>query len=286
LWTHLHQPVLMTIISDLVFLRGGASRTELKGACLCTKIRNYTHRVLRVARYFSSFYTWFSGDLRKNQCLYCFVRLAFSMPYKRRKPHGLRNAVVALVIVLVAVISLIEVANLINQGKPAASANNGSTAPDGAKILLMTSMGNITIQLYTDMPITSGNFKNLTEHGIYDGTLFNRVAEGFVIQGGDATPNGITVPTIQDEQPNKHSNVQGSVAMAKTSQADSATSQFFINLVDNSAALDSNYSVFGQVTAGWDTVVKISQVAITPGLSQTDGTPIQDIIIYQALVVG
>lgn len=207
------------------------------------------------------------------------------MPYKRRKPHSVRNAVVAIVIVLVAVISLIEVANLINQGTPATSANSKSTTPDGAKILLMTSMGNITIQLYNDMPITSGNFENLTAHGIYDGTLFSRVAQGF-IQGGDATPRGITVPTIPDELPNKHSNVQGSVAMAKTNQSNSATSQFFINLVDNSATLDSNYSVFGQVTAGWDTVVKISQVAITPGLSQTDGTPVQDITIYKALVVG
>jgi peptidylprolyl isomerase len=223
------------------------------------------------------------------------------MTYKRRKSHGLRNAFIAIAIVVIALISLSEIGNQLNQGKPATpegvksttpSSNvstpsiDNPTAPDGAKILLETSMGNITIQLYNDMPITSGNFLNLTEHGIYDGTLFSRVAKGFVIQGGDATPKGITVPPIPDELPNKHHNVQGSVAMAKTSQPNSATSQFFINLGNNSASLDSNYSVFGQVIAGWDTVVKISQVPITPVLSSTDGKPVQNITIYHAIVVG
>ena len=199
------------------------------------------------------------------------------MPYERKKPHGVRNALIAIVIVVIVLITLIEVASQINQD---------ASAPDGAKILLMTSMGNITIQLYNDMHITSGNFLNLTEHGIYDETLFSRVAKGFVIQGGDATPKGIIVPPIKDELPNKHSNVQGSVAMAKTSEPNSATSQFFINLADNSAALDSTYVVFGKVIAGWDTVVKISQVPITPVLSSTDGKPVQNITITKAIVVG
>jgi len=223
------------------------------------------------------------------------------MSYKRRKSHSLRNTLIAIVVVVMALVSLIEVGNLINQGKPATSesvkstppsssestpSTSNPTAPDGAKILLITNMGNITIQLYNDMPITSRNFLNLTEHGIYDGTLFSRVAPGFVIQGGDATPKGIVVPPIPDELPNKHSNVQGSVAMAKTSQPNSATSQFFINLANNSASLDSNYVVFGQVIAGWDTVIKISQVPITPVLSQNDGKPIQNITIVRAIVVG
>jgi len=199
------------------------------------------------------------------------------MPYERKKPHGVRNALIAIVIVVIVLITLIEVGSQINQD---------ASAPDGAKILLLTSMGNITIQLYNDMPITSGNFLNLTEHGIYDETLFSRVAKGFVIQGGDATPKGIIVPPIKDELPNKHSNVQGSVAMAKTSEPNSATSQFFINLADNSAALDSTYVVFGKVIAGWDTVVKISQVPITPVLSSTDGKPVQNITITKAIVVG
>ena len=147
-------------------------------------------------------------------------------------------------------------------------------------------MGNITIQLYSEMPITSGNFKNLTEHGVYDGTLFSRVSKGFVIQGGDATPKGLTVPPIRDELPNVHRNVRGSVAMAKTNSPNSATSQFFINLEDNSASLDSNYSVFGIVIAGMNVVDQIGQVPIIPQLSQTDGKPVQDITIVRATIVG
>jgi cyclophilin family peptidyl-prolyl cis-trans isomerase len=142
-------------------------------------------------------------------------------------------------------------------------------------------MGVIVIGLYDDMPITSGNFKNLTAHGIYDGTQFTRVSYGFVIQGGDTSGKGIVVPPIKDELPNKHSNIVGSVAMAKTSQPNSATSQFFINL-GNNTFLDSDYSVFGQVIQGMDVVNKIGSVPIVPVISETDGSPVTPIIIVKA----
>jgi cyclophilin family peptidyl-prolyl cis-trans isomerase len=155
---------------------------------------------------------------------------------------------------------------------------------DSNRVRLMTSMGNITIELYDDMPITTGNFKNLVKTKVYDGTIFHRVALGFVIQGGDATSKGITVPTIPDELPNKHSNVRGSVAMAKTSDPDSATSQFFINLNDaNALNLDSNYSVFGMVTEGMSVVDAINQVPVdTPG----DGKPLQDVTLTVAQMIN
>jgi peptidylprolyl isomerase len=148
-------------------------------------------------------------------------------------------------------------------------------------VTLNTTMGMIVIGLYDDMPITSGNFKNLTAHGIFDGTQFTRVAYGFVIQGGDTSSKGIVVPPIKDELPNKHSNIIGSVAMAKTSQPNSATSQFFINLANNTF-LDSDYSVFGQVIQGMDVVNKIGSVPIIPVNSETDGTPVTPIIILKA----
>jgi len=154
-----------------------------------------------------------------------------------------------------------------------------------SKVLLETSMGNIKIQLYGDMPITTSNFMNLVGTGVYDNTTFSRVAYGFVIQGGDATPKGITVPPIPDELPNKHSNVLGSVAMAKTNQPNSATSQFYINLNDsNAATLDSNYSVFGTVISGMDVVDRIGQVPInaTDPSNPTDGTPVQPVTIIAA----
>jgi peptidylprolyl isomerase len=172
------------------------------------------------------------------------------------------------------------VAYQMSGGKP--SGFNGGT------ILLVTSMGNVTIELFDDMPITAGNFKTLTQQGIYNGTIFHRVVTGFVIQGGDATSKGITVPPIQDELPNKHNNVRGSVAMAKTSQPNSATSQFFINLKNNAGTLDSNYSVFGQVIAGMDVADAIGNVEITPTdpSKPDDGKPVHDVTLLVAEIIG
>jgi len=169
--------------------------------------------------------------------------------------------------------------------KSTPNTNTPDSNADGSRVILETSMGNITIELYDDMPITSGNFRNLVEGSVYDGTVFHRVAYGFVIQGGDATSKGITVPTIQDELPNKYSNIRGSVAMAKTSAPNSATSQFFINLNNtNAAKLDSNYSVFGTVVAGMDVVDRIGEVPIIPTDPQTpnDGKPEQNVTLIKA----
>lgn len=159
------------------------------------------------------------------------------------------------------------------------SGNGSKTNRGSNKVLLVTSMGNITIELYDDMPITSGNFRNLTERRIFDGTIFHRVVHNFVVQGGDASVKGIDVPAIRDELPNKHSNVRGSVAMAKTSEPNSATSQFYINLVDN-VRLDSNYSVFGKVVTGMNIVDAIGNV-------QTDANdkPLQDVTLIRAELV-
>jgi len=157
-----------------------------------------------------------------------------------------------------------------------------------SKVLLDTSQGDITIQLFGNMPITSGNFLKLTETGVYDGTQFTRIVPSFVIQGGDATGKGITVPPIQDELPNKYSNLRGYVAMAKTSEANSATSQFFINLNDtNAASLDSNYSVFGVVTSGMNIADNISNlVPSTSNASGYDGAPSPAVTIITARLVS
>lgn len=157
------------------------------------------------------------------------------------------------------------------------------------RVILRTSMGNITIQLYDDMPITSGNFRNLTQNGIYDGTIFHRVAYNFVVQGGDASTKGISVPSIPDELPTKHSNLRGSVAMAKTNLPNSATSQFFINLNDTNAdALDERFSVFGKVIEGMDVVDTIGKVPITPTNPENpnDGKPVQDVTLIKAELIS
>lgn len=160
---------------------------------------------------------------------------------------------------------------------------NGTTDKGSSSsniVLLKTTMGDIKIELYNDMPITTANFKNLTEQGVYDGTIFHRVIDGFMIQGGDASVKEITVPTIPDELPNKHSNDRGWVAMAKTNEPNSATSQFYINLENNSEDLDSNYSVFGKVIDGMNVVDTIGKV-------QTDANdrPLQDVKIIKAELI-
>jgi cyclophilin family peptidyl-prolyl cis-trans isomerase len=145
--------------------------------------------------------------------------------------------------------------------------------------------GNITIQLFDDMPITTRNFRDIVKAHAYDGTLFHRIVPGFVIQGGDLTSKGINWPTIQDENIGLHSNLRGTVAMAKTSNPNSATSQFYINLNDSNAgppsSLDSNYSVFGQVISGMDNVDAISHVQINTSTSR----PILDVTLVSARFV-
>ena len=192
---------------------------------------------------------------------------------RRRRPRKRKSWVskkVVLLMLFLVVVAAIVIYNMMS--KSDSNVNNLTTN----KVLLQTSMGDIVIELYDDMPITSGNFKNLTEHGIFDGTIFHRVVHDFVIQGGDASAKGISVPTIPDELPNKHSNVRGSVAMAKTSLPNSATSQFYINLEDNTN-LDSNYSVFGRVVEGMNVVDSIGEEP-----TDANDKPLQDVTIIKA----
>jgi peptidylprolyl isomerase len=190
--------------------------------------------------------------------------------FRGKKSRVHRTRLLATAVVILLVVSLVTVYVL----KP-----GNQSAVDSNRVLLVTSMGNITIQLYDDMPITTGNFKNLTIEGVYDGTIFHRVVQDFVIQGGDASTKGIVVPQIPDELPNKHNNTRGSVAMAKTDQPNSATSQFFINVKDN-LDLDSNYSVFGTVISGMEVVDTISNVSV-----DSNDRPLEDVTILIAVLV-
>jgi len=168
-------------------------------------------------------------------------------------------------------------------GTLAQSTKTFSVVRTSTHVMLVTSMGNITIELFDDMPITSGNFKNLTQFGVYNGTIFHRVATSpAIIQGGgvNSAGNSVMAMAIQDELPNKHSNLRGTVAMAKTSSPNSATSQFYINVQDNTS-LDSNYTVFGNVTAGMDIVDLISKVPLVSGSEK----PQNNVVITQAIVL-
>jgi peptidylprolyl isomerase len=135
-------------------------------------------------------------------------------------------------------------------------------------VVLHTTMGDITIRLYDDMPVTAGNFEKLVRSGFYDGTIFHRVIANFMIQGGDPTGTGTGGPgyTITDEFVKGHSNVRGTISMANTGRPNSGGSQFFINLVDNTyldwddPRTPSAHPVFGEVVAGMDVVDKIGKV--------------------------
>ena len=152
-----------------------------------------------------------------------------------------------------------------------------SPSEPAGKVLLKTSMGDITIQLRDDRPITTGNFKNLVQQGFYDGLIFHRVKPDFMIQGGQ-NPN-VTVATIPDEVGSNNYNNRSTVAMAKTRQPNSATSQVYINVADNNW-LDTDYTVFGTVISGMDVADAIS---IVP----TNGEqPVTDVVIIKAEMIS
>ncbi len=128
------------------------------------------------------------------------------------------------------------------------------------KVILETSMGNVKIELFDDVPVTAGNFKKLVEKGFYNGVIFHRVIPKFMIQGGDPTGTGMGGPgyTIKDEFGKNNRNVRGTISMANAGP-NTGGSQFFINVVDNNY-LDSKHPVFGKVVEGMEVVDAISNV--------------------------
>jgi len=144
-----------------------------------------------------------------------------------------------------------------------------------------TSEGRIVVEVLPDKaPKTVANFVQYVKDGFYDGTIFHRVIKGFMIQGGGFTPAMVQKPTrppVPIESNNGQKNVRGSVAMARTSDPNSATAQFFINVVDN-AFLDypgqdgAGYTVFGRVVEGMDVVDKIR--AVPTGGGDVPRTPV------------
>jgi peptidylprolyl isomerase len=153
------------------------------------------------------------------------------------------------------------------------------------KVLLQTSMGNITIQLRDDMPVTAANFKNLVEAGVYDGTIFHRVISNFMVQGGDPTGTGMgdpSIPNIQDEfssNSTRNRVDRGTIAMANTGEANSGSSQFFLSVVYNSH-LNNKHPVFGEVIEGMDVVDSISNVA-----TDSSDKPLQDVTLIKATML-
>ena len=163
-------------------------------------------------------------------------------------------------------------------------------AMSAVTVMMETSMGNIAIELdEVKAPITVANFLTYVDLNFFDGTLFHRTIKNFVIQGGGLLPDMTEKPTfdpIKNEALNGLSNLRGTIGMARETEIDSATSQFFINTVDN-VRLDHQpqnpqrygYAVFGKVTAGMEVVDLIQNVA-THTLGDYENTPVEQIVIY------
>lgn len=163
-----------------------------------------------------------------------------------------------------------------------------------SKVTLDTSHGAITLELdAAKAPKTVQNFLDYVNDGFYDGTIFHRVINGFMIQGGGFEPGMVQKPTrepIENEADNGLPNTRGAIAMARTNDPHSATAQFFINHKDN-AFLDHSsptaqgwgYCVFGNVIDGMDVVDAIAGVATGNRMGHGD-VPVEDVVIKRATV--
>lgn len=163
------------------------------------------------------------------------------------------------------------------------------------RVKLETSMGDIVIELdATKAPKSAANFIDYVKDGFYNGTVFHRVMDGFMIQGGGFEPGLKQKPTkapIDNEANNGLKNDKYTIAMARTNDPHSATAQFFINVADNDflnhTAPTSNgwgYAVFGKVTSGMDVVDKIKGVK-TGNSGFHQNVPTQDVVINKAVIV-
>jgi peptidyl-prolyl cis-trans isomerase A (cyclophilin A) len=160
-------------------------------------------------------------------------------------------------------------------------------------VLMETSLGNIKIELFEkEAPVSVKNFLVYANRGFYNGTIFHRVINGFMIQGGGFTTDFVQKPTnapIKNEAANGLKNDRGTIAMARTGMPDSATSQFFINVVSNEMLNRPSpdgfgYAVFGKVVEGMDVVDKIRAVKTGVSHSMRD-VPEQQVVIKTAKVL-
>jgi peptidyl-prolyl cis-trans isomerase A (cyclophilin A) len=156
-------------------------------------------------------------------------------------------------------------------------------------IILSTSLGEVTLELFPEeAPVTVANFIQYVEEGFFDGTIFHRVIPGFVIQGGGFTNDMKQKKTrapIKNEAANGLKNGRGTLSMARTQAADSATSQFFVNLADNAfldrGPRDFGYAVFAKVAKGMDVIDRISSVA-TGSAGMHQDVPLEPVEIFSA----
>jgi peptidyl-prolyl cis-trans isomerase A (cyclophilin A) len=157
-------------------------------------------------------------------------------------------------------------------------------------LVFETTLGTFEVELFEkDAPISSANFLSYVDEGFFDGLIFHRVMPGFMIQGGGFEPGmkqKKTKAPIKNEATNGLKNQRGTLAMARTNVVDSATAQFFVNLVDNdfldhTGPSNYGYAVFGKVTSGMDVIDKIAKVSTTSRAGHQN-VPSADVTITRA----
>lgn len=163
------------------------------------------------------------------------------------------------------------------------------------RVIFQTNMGDIVLELYPEKaPISVKNFLEYVKSDFYNGVIFHRVMPNFMIQGGGYDANMVkktTNPPIKNEAKNGLKNKRGTICYARTNVVDSATSQFFINHVDNESldhgVRDYGYAVFGKVVEGMNVVDKIARVK-TKSITERrmDDVPVKPVIILSAKIVG
>ena len=169
-------------------------------------------------------------------------------------------------------------------------------APGNPVVLISTSLGDITVELYKDRaPVSVENFLQYVNDGFYTGTIFHRVISGFMIQGGGFTADMVEKPTrppIRNEATNGLNNVRGTLAMARTEALRSATAQFFITVADNRIKLDHHgyspedfgYAVFGRVLSGLEVCDRIEAVQTRRNGPHED-VPVEPVVIKAVRVM-
>ena len=180
----------------------------------------------------------------------------------------------------------------------AASCLCSAMAYAGPKVEFKTSLGSFVVELDdVKAPKTTANFLSYVKSGFYNGTIFHRVIDGFMIQGGGFTPDLNQKPTnapVQSEAQNGLKNQIYTIAMARTSDPDSATAQFYINVADNQAlnypnAMGNGYTVFGKVISGTQTIDAIRKVqtavAPAPQMGRMADVPTKPVIIESATIL-
>lgn len=180
-------------------------------------------------------------------------------------------------------------------GKQTVSTEPAAGQPANPKVLIETSKGNITLELFPgNAPKSVANFLQLAQSGFYDGTIFHRVIPGFMIQGGGMSPDMSEKPRgkqVENEADNGVKNLRGTLAMARTMEPHSATSQFFINVADNYALNHRGksiegwgYAVFGQVVSGMEVVDAIVNLP-RGSRGSHDDVPIAPVIMKRVSLI-